>query len=140
MYFTPGLNAISGSSGAGKSLLLDALQQLLGATAHADCVRHPADMAVVEGVWWLGPGIAAAAADLLSGMGLPSKALPGAWLDGSTAAAAADDDPSSCGVLHIRREVREQCSSTTGSRYSSDKCAQSANQIAQYTLTGRLNV
>lgn len=94
----PGLNAISGQSGAGKSVLIDALAQLLGAPAQADCVRPPADTAVVEGTWWCGPGVAAAAAELLAEMGLPSKALPGVW--GAAAGATAGG-----GVIHIRREV-----------------------------------
>jgi energy-coupling factor transporter ATP-binding protein EcfA2 len=95
--FSPGLVAISGQSGAGKSVLLDALGQLLGAAAAQDCVRPPADVAVVEGAWWCGPEAAAAAGVLLRGLGLPARALPGAGGQGGS---------SSGGVIHIRREVR----------------------------------
>jgi hypothetical protein len=97
----PGLVAISGQSGAGKSVLLDALGQLLGAAAAADCVRPPAEVAVVEGSWWCGPAAAAAAGALLRELGLPARALPGG--EGGSSSSG-----SSGGVIHIRREVRAQ--------------------------------
>lgn len=45
----PGLNVITGESGAGKSVLVTALGQLLGAPAAEGCVRAPATSACVEG-------------------------------------------------------------------------------------------
>ncbi|WIA31266.1 hypothetical protein OEZ86_001261 [Tetradesmus obliquus] len=92
----PGLVALSGQSGAGKSVLLEALGQLLGAAAAADCVRPPAEVAVVEGAWWCAPGAAAAASALLREMGLPARALPGG--EGSSSSSGG-------GVIHIRREI-----------------------------------
>jgi hypothetical protein len=68
--------AAAGESGAGKSVLLESLNQLLGASSPPDCVRPPADMAVVEGSFRLGGSAAAAARQLLAGLGLPHKALP----------------------------------------------------------------
>jgi hypothetical protein len=74
--FTPGLNAITGESGAGKSVLIEALGQLLGAPAPPECVRAPAAAAVIEGVIALSPEAAAAVAALGAELGLPPRALP----------------------------------------------------------------
>src|ERR1700748_2969290 len=46
--FTPGLNVLSGETGAGKSLVLTALGLLLGARAPAASVREGHDSAFVE--------------------------------------------------------------------------------------------
>lgn len=45
----PGLNAITGETGAGKTLLATALQMLLGGRARSEAVRAGADRATVEG-------------------------------------------------------------------------------------------
>jgi DNA repair protein RecN (Recombination protein N) len=47
----PGLNALTGETGAGKSIIVGALSLLLGERASADVVRTGADRAVVEGVF-----------------------------------------------------------------------------------------
>lgn len=47
----PGLNVLSGETGAGKSIIVGALSLLLGERASADAVRAGADRAVVEGVF-----------------------------------------------------------------------------------------
>ena len=44
----PGLNVITGETGAGKSLLIDALGLALGDRADTSLVRHGADTARVE--------------------------------------------------------------------------------------------
>ncbi len=49
--FAPGLNLLTGETGAGKSILIDALALLLGDKASADAVRHGADKAVVAAVF-----------------------------------------------------------------------------------------
>jgi len=49
--FAPGLNLLTGETGAGKSLLIGALALLLGEKASSDVVRHGADKAVVAGVF-----------------------------------------------------------------------------------------
>ncbi|HLW53616.1 MAG TPA: DNA repair protein RecN [Candidatus Angelobacter sp.] len=49
--FAPGLNLLTGETGAGKSILIDALSLLLGEKAFADAIRHGAEKAVVSGVF-----------------------------------------------------------------------------------------
>ena len=48
--FGPGLNVLTGETGAGKSILIDALGLLLGARASADLIRTGEGQAAVEGV------------------------------------------------------------------------------------------
>jgi DNA repair protein RecN (Recombination protein N) len=49
--FESGLNIITGETGAGKSIIIDALGLILGARADADAVRKGAEKAVVEGMF-----------------------------------------------------------------------------------------
>src|SRR5215212_610985 len=49
----PGLNAVTGETGAGKTLLATALQMLLGDRARADAVRAGAKKATIEGTFVL---------------------------------------------------------------------------------------
>jgi DNA repair protein RecN (Recombination protein N) len=98
----PGLTAISGSSGAGKSALIEALAVLLGSPPPGDCVRPPAAAAVIEGRWWLAAAAAAAVREVLVQSGLPAKALP--QLEGGDGGSSSSG---SGGWLHLRREVRQ---------------------------------
>ena len=54
--FGPGLNLLTGETGAGKSILVDALALLMGDKASSDMVRHGADRAVVACVFESTPG------------------------------------------------------------------------------------
>lgn len=49
--FAPGLNLLTGETGAGKSILIDALALLLGERASSDIIRSGAEKAVVSAVW-----------------------------------------------------------------------------------------
>lgn len=49
--FGPGLNLLTGETGAGKSILVDALALLLGEKASSDVVRHGSERAVVSCVF-----------------------------------------------------------------------------------------
>lgn len=58
--FKKGLNILSGETGAGKSIILEAISLLLGSRAHSELVRSECDEGVVEGVFntsdipWIG--------------------------------------------------------------------------------------
>ncbi len=49
--FRNGLNALTGETGAGKSILIGALDLLLGAKASADVIRTGEEEAHVEGLF-----------------------------------------------------------------------------------------
>ena len=78
--FGPGLNVITGETGAGKSILLGALNSILGATASADLVRTGDERSTVEGLFELA--------------------------EGSRAIAALEDVDLEDGELILRREIR----------------------------------
>ncbi len=52
----PGLNLLTGETGAGKSILIDALALLLGGKASGDLVRHGSDKAVIACIFESTPG------------------------------------------------------------------------------------
>jgi DNA repair protein RecN (Recombination protein N) len=54
--FGPGLNLLTGETGAGKSILVDALALLMGGKSSADVVRHGAEKASVSCVFESTPG------------------------------------------------------------------------------------
>jgi DNA repair protein RecN (Recombination protein N) len=54
--FGKGLNVITGETGAGKSIIIDAVDLLLGGKADASMVRAGADKAVIEGTFGLNEG------------------------------------------------------------------------------------
>ncbi|MDR3773926.1 MAG: DNA repair protein RecN [Terracidiphilus sp.] len=54
--FGPGLNLLTGETGAGKSILVDALALLMGGKASSEVVRHGAEKAVVACVFEATPG------------------------------------------------------------------------------------
>ncbi|MDP9263732.1 MAG: DNA repair protein RecN [Acidobacteriota bacterium] len=66
LEFGPGLNLLTGETGAGKSILIDALSLLLGEKSSAEMVRHGAEKAVVTAVFEGGD----AAATVLEANGL----------------------------------------------------------------------
>jgi DNA repair protein RecN (Recombination protein N) len=51
LEFGPGLNLLTGETGAGKSILIDALSLLLGEKSSSEMVRHGAEKAVVTAVF-----------------------------------------------------------------------------------------
>ena len=51
--FDEGLNLLTGETGSGKSILVDALSLLLGEKAHAAMIRTGAEKAVVTGLFQL---------------------------------------------------------------------------------------
>lgn len=55
LKFAPGFNVLTGETGAGKSIILDALGLLLGGRAQGELMRAGADETRVEGIFLLGP-------------------------------------------------------------------------------------
>lgn len=51
LNFAPGLNVITGETGAGKSIIIDAVELLLGGKADASAIRAGSDKATIEGVF-----------------------------------------------------------------------------------------
>jgi DNA repair protein RecN (Recombination protein N) len=68
--FAPGLNLLTGETGAGKSILVDALALLLGEKASPDLVRAGAEKAVLAAVFELEAGAEGAVGRILEGNGL----------------------------------------------------------------------
>src|SRR5438552_1150609 len=61
--FAPGLNVLTGETGAGKSILVDAIHLVRGARAQTDVIRADAESATVEAVFAVPDGGVAAALD-----------------------------------------------------------------------------
>ncbi|PKR78947.1 DNA repair protein RecN [Halalkalibacillus sediminis] len=51
--FQEGLTVLTGETGAGKSIIIDAIQLLAGARASVEFVRHDADQASIEGIFFI---------------------------------------------------------------------------------------
>ena len=59
LSFAPGFNVITGETGAGKSIIIDAVELMLGGKADPSFVRGGAEKAVVEGVFALNTAVGA---------------------------------------------------------------------------------
>jgi len=70
----PGFVVFTGETGAGKSILIDAVELLLGGRAEVTMIRSEAPAALIEGTFTLGPGGGEAARRLLEGEGLLEEA------------------------------------------------------------------
>jgi DNA repair protein RecN (Recombination protein N) len=70
--FGPGLNLLTGETGAGKSILIDALALLIGEKASPDLVRFGADRAVISAVFEVEAGSEKLVAHILEDNGLDS--------------------------------------------------------------------
>ena len=68
--FAPGLNLLTGETGAGKSILIDALGLLLGEKASTDVIRAGTERAVVSGVFENEGATAKSVEEVLEGNGL----------------------------------------------------------------------
>ena len=72
LAFAPGLTVLTGETGAGKSILVEALLLLLGQRASADVVRQGESEGVVEAIWHLAGDVAADVDAALGDAGLPA--------------------------------------------------------------------
>ncbi|HEY6909142.1 MAG TPA: DNA repair protein RecN [Myxococcales bacterium] len=99
VHFAPGFNVLTGETGAGKSILVDALHLVLGGRAQADSVRTGAEEAEVQALFrprdpaacdarLLSLGLPAAGAELVVRRTLQREGRSRAWVNGSLATAA----------------------------------------------------
>jgi DNA repair protein RecN (Recombination protein N) len=70
--FAPGLNLLTGETGAGKSILIDALALLLGDKASPDVIRTGADRALISAVFEVESGAEKIVAQVLESNGIDS--------------------------------------------------------------------
>jgi len=70
LTFAPGFNVLTGETGAGKSIIIDAVSNLLGVRADSDSIRSGTEGARVEGVFNLSESMRAELAPLLEEHGL----------------------------------------------------------------------
>jgi DNA repair protein RecN (Recombination protein N) len=73
--FGPGLNAVTGETGAGKSIVVDAILLVMGARAQPDLIRSGADSAIIEALFELPPDHPAAEILEAAGHGARDGAL-----------------------------------------------------------------
>ncbi len=74
LTFGPGFNVLTGETGAGKSIIIDAVNLLLGDRASQEVIRAGAERTEVEGVFQLAPGTVARLAPILAEHGLEGDA------------------------------------------------------------------
>ncbi|HKZ55027.1 MAG TPA: DNA repair protein RecN [Anaerolineales bacterium] len=65
LAFEPGLIIFTGETGAGKSIIVDAVEMLLGGRADSTAVRSGADLALIEGVFQVEPPLREALESIL---------------------------------------------------------------------------
>ena len=65
LAFAPGFTVLTGETGAGKSIIIDAVELVLGGRADTTVVRAGADQAIVEAAFRLDPERQAAIAPVL---------------------------------------------------------------------------
>jgi len=73
LAFAPGLNVLTGETGAGKSIIIDSLGAVLGARMPAEMLREGADRARIEAVFDLAGTDDAALAALLADAGIEAE-------------------------------------------------------------------
>ncbi|MBK8984833.1 MAG: AAA family ATPase [Chloroflexi bacterium] len=74
MKMMPGFNVLTGETGAGKSIILDAVMLVLGGRADTNMVRAGAETAYVEATFVLTPALQTAVLPLLEAEGLEDEA------------------------------------------------------------------
>ena len=73
VLFAPGLNLLTGETGAGKSILIDALALLLGDKASADVIRSGAEKATISAVFEVEGGAEKTVTQILENNGIDQE-------------------------------------------------------------------
>jgi DNA repair protein RecN (Recombination protein N) len=87
LVFEPGMTALTGETGAGKTLVVEALQLVLGGRANPGMVRAGTAEALVEARFVVGEGTAAR--EVILTRSVPAEGRSRAWVDGRMAPLAA---------------------------------------------------
>lgn len=85
LVFGPGMTALTGETGAGKTLIVDAISLLVGSRADSTMVRPGADEAVVEGRFALGDPDDPDGAEVVLARVVPRRGRSRAYVDGRLA-------------------------------------------------------
>jgi len=70
LTFKPGFVVFTGETGAGKSIIVDAVEMLLGGRADTSMVRADCDLAIIEGVFYLDDAVRERVTAILDAEGL----------------------------------------------------------------------
>ncbi len=91
LSFGPGMTVLTGETGAGKTLVVEALQLVLGGRGHAGMVRAGATEALVEARFEVdgGNGEGNAVREVILARSVPAEGRSRAWVDGRMASLAA---------------------------------------------------
>src|SRR5512143_1554059 len=73
----PGFNVFTGETGAGKSIIIDAISALVGERVGADVVRAGAERAIIEGVFDVAPLLGPHGANGANGAAVKDGAVEG---------------------------------------------------------------
>jgi DNA repair protein RecN (Recombination protein N) len=105
LAFGPGMTALSGETGAGKTLLVEALELVLGGRAHAGLVRAGAEEAIVEARFLVGAG--EDEREVILTRSVPAEGRSRAWIDGRMAPVGALAETAAAMVeIHGQHEHR----------------------------------
>ncbi len=73
LSFAPGLNILTGETGAGKSIIIDAITALMGGRSRQEWLRTGSDAFLVEGTFSMPPHVASEIAPILEREGLEGE-------------------------------------------------------------------
>src|SRR5688572_15219199 len=103
--FGPGFTVLTGETGAGKSILVEAVGLLLGGRASAELVRTGEDLATVEAIFELAEGDESTTSEVVVRREITAQGRSRAFISGALATAAALKDLSNRLVeLHGQHE------------------------------------
>jgi DNA repair protein RecN (Recombination protein N) len=111
LTFGPGMTALTGETGAGKTLVVEALQLLLGGRANPGMVRAGATEALVEARFVL--GVDGEEREVVLARSVPAEGRSKAWVDGRMAPVAAlGEAAAELAEIHGQHEHRALVTST----------------------------